>query len=284
MENIKRMDYEWMIKPTPQSEWIEKNGIFLMLAFFLAEIGAGIYFLSMIFGLKGGMVFGWLLTLVLGGGVHMYYLGNPLRFWRIFLKPKTSELSRGVWIILIFAVCGFFQIIGSVALNTVYMKSIMGIICILLIMHGFATMNTMKAIPAWNSSIVLPLSIISGLWVGYQIVEILLLKNGVLSSFGIAKLSLVMLLTYIICLVMYLWSASHSSEIASISIKDMVCGSSSKFFYTFVVCIGILLPLLITVYSPVSSGLLVIRLLAVFIGDLALRYILMKNAYYKPLL
>ncbi|MBW1616573.1 MAG: DMSO reductase [Deltaproteobacteria bacterium] len=284
MENIKRADYEWMIKPTPQSEWIEKNGIFLMLAFFLSEIGAGIYFLSMIFGLKGGMIFGWLLTLVLGGGVHMYYLGNPLRFWRIFLKPKTSELSRGVWVIAVFAALGFLQIVESSAFNAIYIKSIMGIVCILLIMHGFATMNTIKAIPFWNSSIVLPLSIISGLWVGYQIVEILLLKNGVLVSFGIAKLSLIMLLTYTVCLIMYFWSASHSSEIASISIKDMLCGSSSKFFYTFILGIGILLPALITVYSPTSSVLLVIRLLAVFIGDLALRYILMKNAYYKPLI
>ncbi len=43
-ELIQRESFEWMVKATPQREWIEAKGMFLWLAFFFSEIGAGVYF------------------------------------------------------------------------------------------------------------------------------------------------------------------------------------------------------------------------------------------------
>ncbi len=283
-----QMAYEWMIKATPQREWIEKKGIFLMLAFFLSEIGAGIYFLSMLINNQGGMIFGWILTLVLGGGVHMYYLGNPFRFWRIFLKPRTSELSRGVWAILFFAILGFGQIVNCSFCNSIYVKILMGIICVLLIMHGFATMNTMRSLPSWNSSVTLPLSVFSGLWVGYQIVEIILSQSSIKLSVDPSTWALALLSAYVLCLITYLWGTTHSSDVAKLSIRQMLTGEDSKIFYLFVIGAGIVVPLIITMImnqgNVDSTMLLIIRLIAVFAGDLALRYTVMKNAYYTPLI
>jgi hypothetical protein len=38
--------YDWMVKYTPQSEWIERRGILLWLAFFFIELGAGMFFVA----------------------------------------------------------------------------------------------------------------------------------------------------------------------------------------------------------------------------------------------
>jgi hypothetical protein len=102
-------EYEWMIEPTQQEEWIEGQGAYLWLAFFFSEIGAGIYFVSLFIDFSAGLILGYLMALGLGGWLHMRYLGNPMRGWRILTKYKTSELARGMWIIMAFAVHRVFS-------------------------------------------------------------------------------------------------------------------------------------------------------------------------------
>ena len=41
--------YEWMTQNTPQTEWIERRGIFLWLAFFFIELGAGMFLVASFF-------------------------------------------------------------------------------------------------------------------------------------------------------------------------------------------------------------------------------------------
>jgi DMSO reductase anchor subunit len=293
-ESIQKEIYEWMVKATPQREWIESKGLLLWLAFFFSEIGAGIYFVSLFVNFREGLVAGLLITLVLGGLLHMMYLGKPLRFWRIFLKPATSELSRGVWVILVFSILGFVQIAlsYSVAYQAIAFslpfQLVTGLLCILLIMHGFATMNVMRAIPSWNSSMVLPLSIISGIWVGSQFVQSMaLVSSG--TGYGAQTFenwSILLLLTYIGCILLYIWGTFHSSDTARISIADLVSGSGARVFNSIVLA-GIVLPLIITIYMrsfEISLNLILMRLVFVFVGDMLLRYGLMKKAYYTPLI
>ena len=47
--------YEWMINPTRQQQWIDNKGIFLWLAFFFSEIGAGLYFVHFFMNTKPGL-------------------------------------------------------------------------------------------------------------------------------------------------------------------------------------------------------------------------------------
>ena len=277
--------YEWMIKATPQKEWIDKQGIFLMLAFFFSEIGAGIYFISLFFQYKAGLALGWFITLVLGGLIHIFYLGNPKRSWRMFLKPGSSELSRGLWIITVFALLGFIQIIKG-GFNPVF-NTIMGILCILIIMHGFSTMNVIRALPAWSSTMVLPLSLISGVWVGSQVLQFILAISEPKNAGVLELWSKLFLFIYIAVIVLYLWGTFHSSETAQFSVNRLLKGDISKGFYAGVLAAGIFLPLVITLImwgGSVSIFLIFLRLAFVFIGDLTLRYAIMKSAVYTPLL
>ena len=105
--------YEWMIEHTPQKEWIEKRGILVWVAFFFVELGAGTFFISSILGISMGMVFGWLVCAVLGGGLHLLYLGHPLRSWRILVSSgwKSSWISRGLYFVVFFLVLGAIGLI-----------------------------------------------------------------------------------------------------------------------------------------------------------------------------
>jgi DMSO reductase anchor subunit len=284
--------FEWMVKPTPQKDWIQGPGICLWLAFFFSEIGAGLYFLSLFFNYFPGYLVGWLLTLVVGGLVHMGYLGKPQRAFRIFAKPRTSELSRGMWVILIFAILGILQMLPAVFSGLPWSgtgagyRVVMGIVCILLIMHGFATMNVVRALPSWNSSVILPLSIISGIWVGSQILEFMFALGGQ-NLIAIEMWSRIFLFVYIGILIFYLWGTIHESETAAFSIKELLKGDFAMLFYLTVVVIGIIVPLLLTFImwgSSVVGSLVFLRLLSVLVGDVMLRYSIMRSAFYTPLL
>lgn len=295
MKTSRLLGYEWMVKHTPQEEWIEGKGVLLWLAFFFSEIGAGIYFVSIFLNFRPGWLMGWLVSLVLGGFVHLGFLGKPLRTWRILLRPASSEISRGMWVVLLFAVIGFFQVLPVVVSGVPWsgdssaLKVIMGILCILLISHGFSTMNVVRALPMWNSSMMLPLSLVSGIWVGSQTTELMLLIGGhdIAAAEVWARWSL---LSYIGALLIFLWGCLHSFETTRVSIKGILTGVFSAYFYVGVVAVGIIIPLIITLFvwaneaASFSGSLLFLRFACVMIGDLAMRYSIMKGALYSPLI
>ena len=295
MKTSRLMGYEWMVKHTPQEEWIEGKGILLWLAFFFSEIGAGIYLVSIFLNFRPGWLMGWLVSLVLGGIIHLGFLGKPLRSWRMLLRPASSEISRGMWVVLLFAVMGFFQVLPVVVSGVPWsgdssaLKVIMGILCILLITHGFSTMNVVRALPMWNSAMMLPLSLVSGIWVGSQTTELMLLIGGhdITAAEVWARWSL---FSYMGALLIFLWGCLHSSETTRMSIKSILTGSSSATFYVVVVAVGLIIPLIITLLvwgnasASVSGSLQFLRVTCVLIGDLAMRYNIMRGALYSPLI
>ncbi len=279
--------YEWMVNPTRQQQWIDNQGVFLWLAFFFSEIGAGLYFMSLFYSYKPGLVLGWLITLVLGGVIHILYLGNPLRAWRMIMKPQTSELSRGIWIIGVFAALGFLQMVTSGSFNMVF-NTIMGILCLLIISHGFATMNVIRALPAWSSTMVLPLSVVSGVWVGHQLLQFMFVISGskALAS-GMEVWAEAIFFAYFLCIVLYVWGTYHSDEIGKESIMMQLRDKLKQISFIGVLGLGVVLPLILTLimWGGDTNGFLIfLRLAAVIAGDLALRFVIMKSALYKPLL
>lgn len=289
------MPYEFMVKFTSQEAWIKGRGIFLWLAFFFSEIGAGIYLVSLFLNLRAGWLLGWLITLVVGGGLHLLYLGKPARVLLMFLKPVKSELSRGLWVILVFAALGFIQVAPVVIPNLPWtgssasMNLLTGIICILIIIHGFLTMSGIRAIPVWNSAMMIPLALASGVWVGSQIVVLLFYFVG--QNIGLAEIwARWSLLCFIAFLGMFILGAIQSSTTAQASIKRMLAGDWSRLFYLGVIAIGIIVPLVLTIIIWRSDmpgnniGILFLRCLCIFIGDLMFRYGIMRNAVYSPLI
>ena len=203
------------------------------------------------------------------------------------MKPNTSELSRGIWIIGIFAALGFLQIVTSNSFNMVF-STIMGILCLLIISHGFATMNVIRALPAWSSTMVLPLSLISGVWIGHQILQFMVSVSGsaALAS-GMEIWAEVFFFVYFLCIVLYVWGTYHSNEIGKESIKMQFSGDLSKISFIGVGVLAFIVPLILSLImwgGDTNSFLIFLRLACVIAGDLALRYVIMKSAVYKPLI
>jgi len=287
--------WEWMVRNTPQTEWIEGKGLFLWLAFFIMEIGAGIYLISLFVNFPQGQLVGWLLALTLGGYFHMVFLGNKSRGWRILFRPISSELSRGMWIMLFFSLLGFFQVLPVVFSGIPWTgasmagKVVMGVICVLMMTHGFATMGVVKALPIWNSSMMIPLSLVSAVWVGSQVVVVMSVVFG--ADIAAAQLwAQWSVFCFAGVLAIFLWGALHSSETSKASIKMMLAGKLSMYFYVGVVAVGILIPVIITISTWGSQGgwllflLFFLRLMCVCFGDLIMRYCVMKSAMYPPLI
>ena len=88
--------HEWMVGYTRQTEWIDRRGIFLWVAFYAGALGGGLYLASLYFHSLWGMFLSWLIIAGIKGGAHLIDLGKPWRFWRMVFRPGTSWLSRGI--------------------------------------------------------------------------------------------------------------------------------------------------------------------------------------------
>ena len=135
---------------------------------------------------------------------------------------------------------------------------------------------------------VLPLSVISGVWIGQQILQFMVGVSGsaALAS-GMEIWAEVFFFVYFLCIVLYVWGTWHSNEIGKESIKRQFSGELSKISLIGVGGLALVVPLILTLImwgGDTNSFLILLRLASIVAGDLAVRYVIMKSAVYKPLI
>jgi len=285
--------YEWMIKYTPQTEWVDRRGILFWLAFFFIELGAGVFLVSSVFGVLQGEIIGWLICAVLGGGLHLLYLGHPFRFYRMVLRPQTSWISRGLIFVVGFLILGAMHMALS-ALTTVpiALLVITDILAFLTIIYGGFAMSCINGIPLWNTALLPVLYVVAGLWGGAELTVSIILTSGAFTEFvssveGIAR---VLLVVFAFIVAVYLIGARYSSTTGKVSVREIVVGRWKLLFWIGVVLIGVMLPLGVVVSSFIATSegipisLLWLSISAGLLGDLVLRYLILKNGLYGPLI
>ena len=284
--------YDWMIKYTRQTEWIDRRGIFLWLAFYFGGLGSGLYLVSLYFNNLWGMFISWLIILVLKGGFHLAYLGKPLRFWRIVLKPQTSWVSRGIILVALFIGFAGMQLALSYWLPgsawEIAFKVLAGIAAFGVAMYTGFALNVVKAVPFWNSALLPVLFIAFGVLGGFGLSVLIALGGGGI-NIAIAEVGVRWLLIInAILIVMYLWSATYMGATAKHTVMELIRGSLTSIFWIGVVLLGIIIPITISVTSyfvgEASSALLLTAVISEIIGGLALRYVVLKAGVYTPLL
>ena len=290
--------YLWMTDYTPQEEWIDRQGVLLWLAFFFTEIGAGLYLVSLLFRFWNGCIAGWLISAVLGGGLHTLFLGRPERAWRAILRPVQSELSRGLIVMILFLLLGAIQLAPSLPWlrslpwqgDSSFLMVVVGILSFFVILHGFMTMNVMTSIPFWNSAILPVLSIASGIWIGSQLTLLFSLSFSERELWAaLEPVARGSLFSYALLIIFYLWNATHASSAVQESVGVLLKGEMSLLFYLGVVLVGLVIPLALTIGAlagsgPPSHGLLVLRVVCAVLGDAVLRYVITKCGRYSPLI
>jgi formate-dependent nitrite reductase membrane component NrfD len=285
--------YNWMTQYTPQTEWIERRGVFLWLAFFFIELGAGMFFVASFFTNIPAMVAGWLVCGVLGGGFHLLFLGKPLRFWRMAISSgwKTSWISRGLIFVSLFLLLGLVHIVLTQWVNSsIAMVVAADVFAFLTIIYGGFAMNYVNGIPLWNTALLPILYLISGLWGGAEVTLGIVLAGGD-GGIGhdIEEWIRILLIGFIILIPVYLVSVRYTSSTGVVSVKSMVLGKWALLFWIGVVIIGMVVPLAAVINSflvgleSTPASLLYIAIVCGLFGDLAMRYLILRCGFYAPL-
>ena len=284
--------YDWMIKGTPQTEWIKGQGVFICIAFFLGGVSGGLYLASAYFNNITGMFIGWLLSLCMCG-FYVLHLGNrnPLRVWRMVLNPGTSWISRGLIFITSFIVLTFIQLCLYQWLPgpaEMVFRVLAGITAFVQSIYTGFALSYVNAIKFWNSALLPILFVTCGFLGGLAILLAVNLGSSQAEIVSIENVIRIALILYIIMITVYLWEATYTDSVAKTSALDLIRGSNSMVFWAGIVLCGMAIPLGISITSffmaDISTGLLIIAVVCEIIGGFSLRYAVLREGNYIPLI
>jgi len=285
--------HDWMTKGNRQSEWIDKKGILLWLAFYTGGLGGGLYLVSLFFNNLWGMIIGWFIVAGLKGSFHFIYLGKPIRFWRLVMHPQTSWLSRGLAFVLGFAGLGLIQIILSTFLpeqTTLIMvfKILAGIMALCVATYTGFVLNNVNGVPFWDSPILPLLFVACGVLGGFGMTVAIAVFSSSVNMAAAEMGSRIMLIINVFLIAIYLFAASKKETVGKQSVLYQIRGSISPIFWTCVVASGMVIPGVIAIYSLFSgeatAAILIIGTICEIIGGAMLRYCVLKSGMYNPLL
>ena len=280
-----------MVQFTPQREWITGRGIIFWLAIFFIDLGAGTFVVSSIFGSLLGMLVGLLVCAVLGGGLHLLYLGHPLRAWRIILSQgwKTSWISRGLYFVGLFLLLGLIHIILSQWASPITAVAIAAtVFAFLTVIYVGFVMSFVNAIPLWNTPLLPVLYAILGIWGGLGVTLVIMLATGL----HMASVELwldIFLVSFIFIASVYLLSIRYQGLGGKTSVRQMMTGKLAPLFWIMVVTLAMALPLAVALGNWLAAlvipvPFLIVVVLFELLGDLSLRYCLLRCGFYSPLI
>jgi formate-dependent nitrite reductase membrane component NrfD len=276
--------WDFMVKYTPQREWIEGHGILVAIAMFLGGVSGGLYLASLYFNSMPGMFIAWLLAMA-AGVTDMAHLSKPLRFWRMMLKPGTSWISRGfilIWLFLggvaIQLALGFW--FPGTALETVF-RVLSGILAFGVAIYSGFVVGYVGAIKLWNSAIVPILYVVAGIASGLAVLVALNLGNPVPLA-SLVGMMQVVLVVFAVFLGIYLWVATYESISAKDAVRMVVKGNIAPAFWIGLVLLGFVVPLAI-LFTTSAAVMLIIAAACTIIGSVTLRYVILKAGMYVPL-
>ena len=284
--------YDFMVKAQQQKDWIDGRGNFIAFAFFLGGISGGLYMAAAYFDSLLGMFVAWLLAGCMGVS-YMIHLSKPMRFWRMFMKPKTSWIARGFIFIMLFIGFTTIQLIlsqwapeATTAITT--LKVLAGIFAFAQSIYTGFAVSYVSAIKVWNSAIVPVLFVTCGLTGGLAILLAINMGGDHAQIVALENIIRVVLIALAIIIGVYLWNTTYSSTAASDAVKRLVGGSLAPLFWIGVFMFGIAVPIVISITTyfagEASSGLLITAVVSEIIGGLALRFAILKAGMYTPLL
>jgi formate-dependent nitrite reductase membrane component NrfD len=283
--------HEWMISYTRQSEWIDRRGLLLWIAFYTGGLGGGLYLVSLYFNSLWGMFISWLIIAVIKGGAHLIYLGKPWRFWRIITRPQSSWLARGFIFVMLFIILGAVQLMLSYWLSDtageIVFKVLTGISALVVAVYTGFVLNTVKAVPFWNSSLLPLLFVLCGILGGFGISVIIALNGGNVDLATAEAGSRWLLIANAVLIAIYLWRAASREVTGKQSVMEQIRGSSAPIFWMGIVVMGIIIPLVIAftgyAVAEMPSSILIFGVACEVVGGLALRYCVLKAGAYNPL-
>ncbi len=270
----------------PQREWVEGQGLYLIVGHFFSGVGAGTWLFSLWFDYFPGLVIAFSLV-SLSGLAHLAFLGRPSRFWMMF-RLRTSWIARGFAGMNLFlpgALLYLFHPTGTAG-GFFLALSLAG--CAILIVYKGNVYAASKGVPFWNSPVVPILYATYAIRGGLACLLLAIpLAGGGPETHGMEMIELWVAISAALMLGFYLGVMRHTNLAASRSVLELTRGRVAIPFYTGTVGAGLVLPIVITslgVTGSLSSGILAFGAGLALVGDFFAKYAIAKAGVYTPLM
>jgi formate-dependent nitrite reductase membrane component NrfD len=260
-------------------------------AFFCAELGAGLYFVSLLLDSIVGMAVGFVLVSTGKPYFHLAHMGVPMKSWRAMLRPDRSWISRGVWGLAGLMSTGFLTIafifygdqfgIGADSVLLWLLKITSATFALVVMTYQGFAMSHSSAISIWNSTIMPMASLLYSLTTGVAVAMSLL---PAAQAAGLVDTQLLLLLGLAVMHLMLLHGGWHGSPGARTSVELLLQSVYAKWFWGLVVAVGIILPALTLVAGPAGGVAAVTSAVAILAGFMAWRILIFKIGVYEPIM
>lgn len=270
-----------------QREW----SWLIALAFFLGELGAGLFLVALWLDFFWGALAGWLVVVVGKSVAHMVYLGRVERLWRMIMNPGTSWIARGLIAIGGFVVVGavyWLMLAGGATQGAAFgtVKVLAALIAFFVLAYDGFVMNSSPAIPLWNTTLLPVLCITYGLLAGATISLVMLSGGSAVAAVDMAQLERVelgLILVNLLIVPIYLLSMQYGSLAARESVFLLVTRQFAPYFWGLVLFVGLIVTLaLVTVFAFAPlPGILIGAAVTEIIGDYFIRFIILRGGVYN---
>ncbi|MEM3112273.1 MAG: NrfD/PsrC family molybdoenzyme membrane anchor subunit [Candidatus Anstonellales archaeon] len=259
-------------------------GVPIALYFFFCGTGASLFILSsLLFRSSTGILID-LFFLGIGALILFFDLGNRWRFWKAFLKPRSSWISRGTYLItFLFLYDFFYLLLGSSSFP--YGLTFLGIlVAIAVLLYPGFVLSYSPSISIWNHSFIPVLfglhSLVNSFAIGWLIHPFneKFIKQGTL---------FILLLILLLIGTLVFISVSYASNIGSKkSISLLVRGPNGLLFLWLGIGIGMIVPLFLMIPFKETPPLGLSALICLFrvAGDIGFRYSILRVGVYEPLI
>jgi len=301
---------EMMCAPRAQLEWgfggrrKLRDGA-LLIALFLGGIGAGQFVVSTwIFNYPLSAVIGMIFVAVGKSVAHLAYLGRPMRFFRLFMKPKTSWISRGLIAMMVLIVAGVAYLAPYLApwagmtwtawsmtdaVGQMFLYVAVVAAFIVMIYDGFV-LNSCKSISSWHTML-LPVMFFTYAIAGGVAMTALttMFDNGsTLSTENLVVFDGFLLGAMSALVIFYLMNLYTSDLTGKESLHRLLMSRTAIFFIGLALIAGLAVPLALTLVhqsgmqDTIATTLLAVSALLELAGDLSVRHSILKAGLHAP--
>ncbi|MBU0685121.1 MAG: NrfD/PsrC family molybdoenzyme membrane anchor subunit [Thermoplasmatota archaeon] len=271
------------------------------MALFLGGIGAGQFVVStwFIHSITSALV--GLLIVVIGKTVaHLVYLGRPARFYRLFMRPRTSWISRGLIFMVVFAVFAAAYLAPDIGFGWVPWTSetLMGqalwvaavlSASLVMVYDGFV-LASCKSITSWNTALMPPLFFTYAVAGGVAMTFLTMTATGgeILNRSTMTNLDAILLTTMFALVVIYMVNMASSTSTARESLRRLTTTKLAIAFVGLAIVAGLLVPLTLTYYDELAVGgtvasvLLAASSVLELAGDLSVRHSILRAGLHAP--
>ncbi len=263
-------------------------------SFFLGEVGAGLFIVSIFFGYLPGLILGLLITSVGKTAGHLMHMGQPTRAWRAIFKLRHSWISRGLLAIILFTGCGIILALDGAGLSFGLLPQPLKIVVIviacaaavvIMVYQGFA-MSHSAAISLWSSGLIPVLGLTYALLSGMSLLS--LVGYGMLAARPhddqMLQIVQISLLVYVaVMLYSLVHAATFGAKGARQSVSMLLNGPLNKWFISLVVVIGLAIPGLIIPFEAEGWLPRLVATSALLAGYYAFRVLIFEAAVFDPI-